>query len=142
MIRPDLVQSAAIAYLKTIPEIIAELSSDITLGVEIREDQWQGRDFIYPAIRLMNISLKPSSSTNCGLYEIQMNWIVFAEEPSSWRSDKIAGIISSVLHNKQWSNSNLLFYLRTLDITPAIRKDERTWQSVVQMIGTVSQMSE
>lgn len=136
--RPDLLQSALIAYLKTKTEVTTLLVRD---DAEIREDQWQGRDFVYPAIRFNNISLRPDFSGNCNLYNLEVSWLVYSEEPSSWEADKIAGIISLVLHNKQIVYENISIYLRTLEVRSANRKDERTWQSEVKMLGVCSNLA-
>lgn len=134
--RPDLVQSALIGYLKTKTEVTTLLTTDTN---EIRENQWQGRDFSYPAIRFHNVSLKPDTRGNCNSFLAEITWMVFSEKPSSWEADKISGIISQVLHDKQFMYEGILIYLRTINISPADRKDERTWQSEVRMSGSVSQ---
>ena len=136
--RPDLIQSALIAYLKTKTEVTSLLVRD---DAEIREDQWQGRNFVYPAVRYNNLALRPDISGNCNLFNIELSWLVYSEEPSSWEADKIAGIISLVLHDKQIVYSGTSVYLRTMEIRPADRKDERTWQSEVKMLGTCSTLS-
>lgn len=143
MIRPDLVQSGLIAHLKTKTAVTDLLSST----GDIKEDQWQGRDFVYPAIRFGNIALIPQTDNSCELYSLDLAWYVFSEKPSSWEADKISGIINAELNNAQFSVSvtdgdgeiyDLQFYLRTIQIQPAERIDERTWKSVVVQIGRVS----
>jgi hypothetical protein len=46
MVPVELVQSALVNYLLTQPPVVA------IVGAEVREDEWQGADFVYPCIRV------------------------------------------------------------------------------------------
>jgi len=133
-LRNDLVQGALIDYLKTKSDVTDELK---TPGSdEIREDQWQGRDFDYPCIRLRLIS--NTIDTDCNRNNITLSWEAYSEESSSYEADRISGIIRSVLHNKSFSQNGLHFSLWSTDLVPAIRRDKRTWRSECLMRGTVT----
>ena len=55
------IQAAIVSWLKNRTLIVAEiLDSD-----EIKEDQWQGTAFVYPAIRVRLISNKPEYKQGC-----------------------------------------------------------------------------
>ena len=135
MFRNDLIQSALITYLKANATILAELPA--TGSDEIREDQWQGSNFIYPNIRVRIISNEPYK-TFCAASEVSLGFQVFSEEASSWQADRIAGIINNVLHTRSFSSGSIHFSLWTTNLVPAIRRDNRTWQSEVLMRGTIS----
>ncbi len=127
------IQIAMIARLKANTSVIAKVTAD-----EIREDQWQGADFIYPNIRVKMISNKPEVGSNCVRTDVTLSVQVFSEDASSLEADTIAGIINNVLHDAPFSSSGLYLSLRTTNLVPAIRSDTRTWRSEVMMAGTVN----
>lgn len=135
MYRNDLVQSALISYLKSNTTILNELPA--SGSEEIREDQWQGTNFMYPNIRVRIISNIPYKAS-CDASEISVGIQVYSEESSSWQADRIAGIINSVLHTRSFYSSGIHFNMYTTNLVPAIRRDTRTWQSEVLMRGTIS----
>ena len=131
-IRNDQVQAALVAYAKGKSNITDQVTAD-----EVREDQWQGTEFTYPNIRIRMIDNAPVAGKGCR-QDLELSWMVFTEDSSSLEADKIAGIISTELHTRQFSSNNFAFGLRTTNVVPAIRIDERTWRSEVLMSGTVS----
>ena len=131
--RNNQIQAAIIARLKANATVTAEVIAD-----EIREDQWQGTEFVYPNIRVKMISNKPEPASNCPQALVTLSVQVFSEDASSLEADDIAGIINGVLHATPFSSSGLLLSLRTTNLVPAIRSDTRTWKSEVLMAGTVS----
>ena len=131
-LRNDLVQGALIDYLKGQSDVTDLLpSSD-----EIREDQWQGREFDYPNVRLRLIS--NDANDDCNRADITLSWEAYSEEASSYEADKICGKIRSVLHNKGFTQSSLHISLFSTNLVPAIRRDTRTWRSELLMRGIVS----
>ena len=130
-IRNDQIQAALVAYAKGKSNITDQVNSD-----EIREDQWQGTGFTYPNIRIRMIDNSPVAGKGCS-QEINLSWMVFTEDSSSLEADQIAGIISTELHTRQFNSNNFAFSLRTTNLVPAIRIDERTWRSEVLMSGIV-----
>lgn len=131
-LRNDLLQSAIVSYLKLQAVVLAELSSTL----EIREDQWQGINFVYPCIRVQMNANRPFAY--CNMSDIEFSVLAYSEQASSAQADKIAGIIKSVLHAKSFSQSGYNFSLRCTDLVPADRDDERTWLSRVRLAGAVS----
>jgi len=133
MLRNDQIQAALIAYLKAESTIIAEVSA-----TEVREDQWQGRDFTYPNIRVRLISNTPIWEGECNAHRIYFSIQVFTEDDSSLNADKIAGIINFALHSRSFSASGIAFSLRTTNLVPAIRSGIREWRSEVLITGVAS----
>jgi hypothetical protein len=125
VLRNDQVQSAWITRLKANTTILAELDNND----EIREDFWQGDKFTYPNIRVRIISNTPQAGRDCNLHDIVISTMVFSEEPSSQQADRIAGIIMTELHDRQFTSNGIAFGVRTSDLIPAVRTDERTWRS-------------
>jgi len=128
------IQAALVAKLKAETTVLAELSDTD----EIRENQWQGTEFSYPAIRVRMISNVPLKNSDCDQTSIGVGFQVFSEDASSMQADEIAGIINAALHDKPFSQSGLLIALRTDDLIPAIRSNMRTWKSEALMSGIVS----
>ena len=128
------IQAALLVKLKAEATILAELSDTD----EIRENQWQGTEFSYPAIRIRMVSNNPLKNSDCDQTNISVGFQVFSEDASSMQADEIAGIINTALHDKPFSQSGLLIALRTDDLIPAIRSNMRTWKSEVLMNGIVS----
>lgn len=131
--RPDLVKQGLIDYLQSKSEVVAELPS----ADEIRESEYQSTEFSYPNVRLEGLMI-PEENANCNRYSLDIQWNVFSEEASSAQANKIAGIISNVLHGKSFSQGGLQFSLTTTSINFAIRRDTRTWIATVRQRGLVS----
>jgi hypothetical protein len=131
--RNDQIQAVIVAKLKADATVLAQLSDTN----EIRENEWQGTEFSYPNIRVRIISNKPLD-TNCEVANVSLGIQVFSEDASSQQADRIAGIISNVLHDHPFSSSGLQIALRRTDLVPAIRSNARTWRSEVLMAGIVS----
>ena len=133
-LRNDLIQGALIDYLKTKANV-TDLLPDAA-STEIRENQWQGREFDYPNIRLRLISNIPRD--DCNKTDITLSWEVRSEEASSAEADKMCGKIHVELFNKSFTQNDLHFSLWTTNQVPAIREDTRTWRSELLQRGIVS----
>lgn len=134
MLRNDQVQAAIVAYIKAQSTITAELKDGAD---EIREDNWQGREFTYPNIRVRLISNEPADP-ECNLHSVTLSFLVFSEDPSSQEADRIAGIINNTLHGRSFQSNNISFSMRTTSLVPAIRSDERTWRAETLIQASVS----
>ena len=135
MIRNDQIQTGIVSYLKGIATITAEL----TTSAEIREDQWQGRDFVYPNIRVRMISNSPQVDNRDGCnHSVNIGIMAFSEDASSQQADRIAGIIGTVLHGRGFSSNSLSFHSVVTNLVPAVRSDMRTWRSEVLLQCVVS----
>jgi len=125
VLRNDQIQAAWIAYLKSNATILAELDDND----EIREDGWKGTPFTYPNIRVRLIDNIPESGADCNLHNVTISTMAFSEEASSQQADRIAGIIMTELHDKQFVSNNISFGVRATNLAPAIWSDEQTWRS-------------
>jgi hypothetical protein len=129
VLRNDQIQSAWITYLKSKTDITDQLTDND----EIREDNWQGPAFTYPNIRVRLISNTPQDGRDCNLHDIILSTMAFSEDASSQQADRIAGIIMTTLQDTQFVSENIAFGVRTSDLIPAVRTDERTWRSEALM---------
>ena len=134
MLRNDQVQAGIVAYIKAQSDITSLLKDGVD---EVREDNWQGREFTYPNIRVRLIDNQPSEP-ECNLHSVILSFLVFSEDPSSQEADRIAGIINNTLHGKSFQSNNISFSMRTTSLVPAIRSDERTWRAETIMEASAS----
>ena len=132
MIRNDEIQSTLVSRVKG----IANITSLLTTVTEVREDQWQGTEFVYPNIRIRMINNSPMDTTCRQLFNV--SFMAFTEEASSQKADKIAGIIATELHNNSFIANGLLISLTVTDVLPAFRSDVRTWRAETIFRGIVS----
>lgn len=135
LIRDDQIQAGLISYLKSKDTITSLVTG--TYAVEIREDQWQGTQFTYPAVRVRLIRNTPTNNAGCR-HEFVAGILVFSEEASSRECDQIAGIIGEELHGIGFDSNNVAFVTQVTDLVPAIRSDVRVWRSEVLIRGSAS----
>ena len=133
MLRNDEIQAAIVLYLKNLSDITDELLDND----EIREDQWQSKNFTYPNIRVRLISNTPDLA-QCNLHSVLLSNMVFSEEYSSEQADRIAGIIGITLHERSFVSNGIAFTMTVTDLVPAIRSDAQTWRSEAIMNAKVS----
>ena len=131
MISPDLVQAAIIAKLQADATLLAWLTAR-SAASEIRENQWQGVSFVYPAVR---VDLLPQTEpANPPCYSQQLfNVFAFAEGDSSQNSAILAGLIDSALIRKQMTGTGFATgHIISLGSVPPLRTAERIWQATGQ----------
>jgi len=124
MLSNNEIQAAWVAYLKANANIIAQVGIE-----EIREDNWQGREFTYPNIRVRLISNEPEAGRDCNLHSVIISTMVFSEDPFSRQADTITGIINDELHDYQFVSNNISFGVRSSNLVPALRSDANTWRA-------------
>lgn len=133
------IQSAIITKLKSITSLIDALNDAGSSLSEIREDQWQGTEFIYPNIRVRMISNSPEGDTAyCPRCEFTLSIMVFSQGYSSLEADTLAGIIASYLNKTSFSIVQTILYTQVTNIIPAIRSDRNTWRAECLIRGTAS----
>ncbi len=123
------VQAAVISYLKGQTSITSQLTG--ISGTEIREYQWQGADFVYPALRVY-VDLRPSIN-GCGPDTAMVCIEAHSEQKSSMPCQQLTGALTTVLHKKRFKAGGLDFPMsRVTDVT----RPERTifgWMSKVNL---------
>lgn len=143
MLRNDEIQTTLVAYLKTLSAVTTLLTTiDNTIGAnEIREDQWQGTEFDYPNVRVRMISNIPyGDSDQCDASTFTVSIMSFSQEASSQEADKIAGIISTSLHAKSFTQGTVYVVIHTTNLIPAVRADMRTWRAECLLQGVASKV--
>ena len=133
MISDQEIQADLITKMKTFSNVTS-LLPDGTSG--IKELQWQGDTFLYPAVRLdlEDNRIYYDEQLRCTLQEITFSVYIFSEERSSKQCSTIKGLLMNDFIGKSWSGVSTKFInIRLNDNSPAIRQDERTWVSQFQL---------
>lgn len=99
------IQAAFISYLKSKPTLTSQFTG--VSGTEIRENQWQGSDFVYPALRIY-VDVIPSVN-GCGPDTAMVCLDAYSEQKSSRQSKLIAQTLVNVLHKKRFKAGGLDF---------------------------------
>lgn len=131
MISNEIVQAAITAYLKADANVIAALGGSAD---EIREAQWQGTTFNYPAVRVQLQTQIPEGELLCDIGRIPIAILCYSESNSSMQADQIAGIINTALNGKTFTQITSLgsvrfAMFRSQGLISAVREDIRTWRS-------------
>jgi hypothetical protein len=98
-------KAAWIASLKSKPTLTALLLSPG--ATEIRETQWQGSDFDYPAVRVA-VDFMPSIN-RCGPDDGDITIEVFSAEKSSKQATHIASVIQQLYHGHPFTSAGIMF---------------------------------
>lgn len=151
MIDNSVIKADFIASLKGNATLIAALTKpdpDVqgqTIGgaENIKESQWAGTDFIFPAVRAkINRQVPITNRQNCDHARLSFSIRVLTEGGSSKQSDEIAGIVSDHFHGdagggKFFQGTGWSTYLRGSGLGAAVRTGERLWMSEAFFEGTV-----
>ncbi|HET8685827.1 MAG TPA: hypothetical protein VFM18_04090 [Methanosarcina sp.] len=126
-------QAAWIAYLKSKPQLTVLLTNG---GAnEIRETQWQGDEFAYPAIRV-SVDYFPSIN-GCGPDDIDVQIDVFSEEKSSKQASHIASVLQSILHKHPFTSLGVHFPMVNVQTIKFPFKDIYAWKVTIPIKGLV-----
>lgn len=143
MISDEVIQAALIAKLKSftaLTDLLVEGASGI------KEFQWQGDTFKYPAVRLdlENNEWSFDVTGKCTLQDVEFSLYFYSEERSSKQCSQIKGVAMNSLIGHGFTQNGLRFSEIRLDRggnIPAIREDERTWRSQVKLSTRVTAAS-
>ncbi len=133
MISVNDVQSAFIQSLKSDSSITGSLGSN-----DIREDYWQGTEFVYPNLRVDVGDLTPVPAQPCEIMNFSNVTIwVYGEKDSSQQVNNIAALVANKYHEHNFTQSGKVYRTTVTRIIAAKRTDERTWRAGVMINGGV-----
>lgn len=133
MVRNDQIKKALISHIKSKSDVTAILGD----ATEVREYNWQGTDYDYPAVRLQLRGNNPDDS-GCAKSIITFTWFCFDEETSSRMCDNLAGTLAEHYNKARFTSEGIRFFGCDVEnIIPAIRQNVRTWRSEVQVRALV-----
>lgn len=120
-------------------QIVTALEADVPLGlivgIEIREEEWQGKEFSYPCVRVgmaTNIPLGDTCRHNHSTMGFKI--LCFSEDPSSQQADLLVGLVMDALLGDQFVTINFTtgeIRLGRQGQVPAKRTPQRVWRSEV-----------
>ena len=133
MIINSQIQEALVTRLKdgTRPEIAA-LHAALATDEEIRENQFQGTQFAYPAIRVVFSYLNPTENTPCrdDIFRSYFSIVSFSESTSSLEADNIAGLVAEALDEEMLNETTFRTGNISLgSVNAAIRIGPRLWRA-------------
>lgn len=125
----EIFQAAWIANLKTRPTLTALLTNG---GAnEIRETQYQGTDFQYPAVRV-RLDFMPSVN-RCGVDDADVYIEVFSAEKSSKQAAHISATIQDLYHGHPFSYQGHIFSTMIVKKVDKPLESIFGWKSVVHV---------
>ena len=132
MISNDVIQAAIIAKLKANTALVAWLTN-LNAGSEIRESQWQGTVFTYPAVRVdLGTQVPGPANGSCHLSESEIPFSVYSmsEADSSQQADVLAGLVNTALFSNRISGTNWTSLVIDSDgLISASREAPRFWRA-------------
>lgn len=132
MIRNDLIQAAIVAKLKANTTLVNWLTAR-SAGSEIREATWQGRDFVYPCVRVQVGTQEPDGNGPCYTTNGSTTFTLFSysEHDSSQECDELAGVANAALLGLHIAGTGFTTGPVLSDaLIKATRTGERVWESV------------
>lgn len=118
------VQELWIANMKTRSAITSLLAN----ASQIKEEQWQGTTFEYPAVRF-SVTFYPSL-TNC-LDRARLVITSFSAEKSSDQASTIAAAIQTEYHKKPFKQNGVQFPVVTVERVDAPTRSIYAWESQI-----------
>lgn len=132
MIGNDAIQAAIIAKLKANTALVAWLTA-LSAGDEIRETQWQGTVFTYPAVRAsVGNQLPDAGMGTCYLSSGEFTFTVYSysESDSSMQADQLAKLVNDALIGARLSGTGFATMAIKCEGMPhATRQAERVWSA-------------
>src|SRR3972149_5151749 len=132
MIDNNALQAAIVAKLKANAPWVAWLAAR-SASSEIREAQWQGAEFLYPAVRVNVGTQTPTENGPCYKENTEVDFLVSAlsEQDSSKEADTLAGLVNTALLGQTLAGTGFSSGLiRSDGLTGAIRLEvDRIWRA-------------
>ena len=134
MIPNQVIQADFVAYLKG----QVSLTSLLYDATEVREDQYQGTIFHYPAVRVaLGTQIPITDREQCDLARLTFSTRAYAEGGSSKMADTIAGVLHDLLHRRQFNGTGWYAWFYGAGLDSAIRTGEKLWRSEASFQGVI-----
>lgn len=129
MIDNDLIQAALVAKLKADAPLVVWLTT-FSAQNEVREAQWQSREFVYPAVRVELGTQIEDGNPPC-YSTIPFTVYSYSEKDSSREANQLAGYVNDAILRKAVLGSGWNGGIIVSDGSIAARRvNERVWQAV------------
>jgi hypothetical protein len=120
------------SYLKSQSSLVALLENNS----QIKESQWQGEVFSYPAVRLY-IDYHPSLE-GCGPDNFDAYIDIFSEEKSSKEAQQIASVLEGILQKRPFEQNGIKVFMVWVKNVIHPKRDIYAWKSCLEIKGMVS----
>jgi hypothetical protein len=131
----DEVQLALIERLKADTQLVALLGT----ADQIKETEWQGANFVFPAVRVEN-TVKPNV-VYCTPDDVDVTIYCLSEQKSSKQCSLIAARVANIFHNTRnivASNGVTFIFFRVASIPyPKQQEGQSIWSSPVEIVTQV-----
>jgi hypothetical protein len=114
-----------LSYLQSKSAITALLDD----SGQIKELQWQGTEFTYPAVRI-SVDIRPSVN-GCGPDNADFMIDVFDEQKSSKTTSVLSGTIANALHKIPFTSNGLKFSTVVVQKVSRPERSISAWQSTI-----------
>lgn len=121
------IQAAFISDMKAYTPLTSQMTG--VSGTEIREYQWFGSDFVYPALRVY-VDVFPSVN-GCGPDAATVCLEIYTEDKSSQKAKHLAGILINKYHKKRFKAGGLDFSMVRVKETVRSDRNIYAWQNRV-----------
>jgi hypothetical protein len=125
------IQAAWIAHMKSKTVITSLLAN----AGQIKELQWQGADFVYPAVRF-SVTLMPAVNRCLDTAEIVID--IFSEQKSSDQASTIAGAIQTLYHGHPFEQGGTKFPIVIVSKVNAPERSIYGWNSKVSIRARIA----
>jgi len=134
MIHPEVVQIDLIADLKGTTSITSLLAS----ADEVKESQYQGTRWNYPALRLAIIAQTPIIGPEpCDLVRFSFAIRVYTEGGSSKSNSHLLGIVNDRYHRRIFEAPTWISVFRSAGLNNPSRATDKLWRGEALFEGTI-----
>lgn len=135
MIPNDDIQAGVIAKLKANSTLVSTLNSQN----EIKEAQYQGTAFLYPAVRVqIGTQTVDRRSPFCSFGFLPFTVRVYSEQKSSQEADDIIGKVNFLHGSYVTGTGFILNQIECIGLTGAIRVSEQLWMSEANYLSLMT----
>lgn len=125
-------------------DVIADLKADTTITAllnssdDIKESQYQGADFSFPAVRLAIQSNQAIlESFPCDHALLLFGIRCYSEDPSSRAVEILANTVNVAYHRLTFAGTGWYARLYSAGLIPAMRVSDKLWRSEVLLQGNI-----
>lgn len=125
-------------------DLVTDLLADAVLTAlldtegEVREDQYQGTVFGYPAIRVKVDGQTPiAEREQCDHTRLTFTIVCLTESGSSKTCDELAGAVKDRLHKRYFVGTDWYSWFRCVGLRSADRLPQKLWRAQVMISGVV-----
>lgn len=133
MITPRQAQASVIALLKADAALVA------VVAAEIREAEWQGTAFVYPACRVDESDLRPQGTGGCAEDWTALTGAirVFSKEESSGQCLDLLGLVQTAIQRRHLIGLGYTSLEIKVDMTVLPYQEESIWRGEVTFYTTL-----